>query len=382
MRFVWIGSMLAGLAAAAVASANPQARIAVGAGAGSPPRVVVYDADTPTFDFLAYGASFFGGVRVALGDLSGDGVADIVTAPAAGTGQRVKIYDGVSGIESGGFYPFDIFHSAGIFVAAGDVNGDGRADVVAGSDADASPNGGPRVKVYDGVTRTAIADFNAFEPSFRGGVRVATGDVNGDGLADVVVGSGPGGGGHVKIYSGMDQAPLADFFAYGPSFSGGVFVAAGDVDGDGRAETLVSPDENSNGVWTLYLYDVVIATSEPQPIASIEPYPGFTGGVRVGIGALADVDALADILFGPGPTPPPSTPLFAAAGEEPPGPILRRMRGYDQADLGDLEVFDASFTGGVFVAVSSVPEPEDGAALAAVLCLALRSRWRGRSAHR
>jgi len=282
----------------------------------------------------------------------------------------------VTGIESWGFYPFTIYHTAGIFVAAGDVNGDGRADVVAGSDADAGPNGGPHVKVYDGATRAAIHDFDAFDASFRGGVRVAVGDVNGDGLGDVIVGSGAGGGGHVKIQSGLDLAPLADFFAYGPSFGGGVFVAAGDVDGDGSAEMVVSPDENPNGVWTLYLYDVAIASSEPDPIASIEPYPGFSGGVRVGIGALADVDALADILFGPGPTPPPPGPLVAGGGGEgPPGPILRRMRGYDQADLGDLEVFDATYTGGVFVAVG-VPEPSGGAVLAIGICFALRSRWR------
>ena len=107
----------------------------------------------------------------------------------------------------------------------------------------------------------------------------------------------------------------------------------------------------------------------------------FGGGVRVATGFI-DTDGLADLLFGPGPSPAPNGPLFAAlaAGE---APIVRRLRGFDPLDLGDLEVFDASFTGGVFVAAAAIPAPEtDGAALAAGICFALHSLRRAKAAHR
>lgn len=376
MRLTPLGLVLASFALSEIASSNPQARIAVGAGAGSPPRVVVYDGDTPAFDFLAYGASFMGGVRVALGDVNADGVADVVTAPAAGTGQRVQVFDGVSGLESWGFYPFTIFHTTGIFVAAGDVNGDGRADVVVGADA----GGASQVKVYDGETRTAIADFVAFDPSFTGGVRVAAGDVDGDGHADLVLGSGAGAG-QVRILDANGLAVLADFQPFGAGFGHGVFVAAGDVDGDGRAEPVVAPDENPNGEWRIFVYDTEdLGAPEPGWIAVVEAFEGFGGGARVATGYI-DTDGLADLLFGPGPSPPPIGPLFALAAGE--APVVRRMRGFDQLDLGDLEVLDASVTGGVFVAAAAIPAPEPhAAALAVGLCYALRSGRRGKVARR
>lgn len=370
MRLTSLGLALASFALSEIASSNPQARIAVGAGAGSPPRVVVYDGDTPTFDFLAYGASFLGGVRVALGDVNADGVADVVTAPAAGTGQRVQVFDGVTGLESWGFYPFTIFHTTGIFVAAGDVDGDGRADVVAGADA----GGASQVKVYDGDTRMAIADFVAFDPSFTGGVRVATGDVSGDGRADLVLGSGAGAG-RVRILDANGLAVLADFQPFGAGFSHGVFVAAGDLDGDGSAETVVGPDENPAAERTVITFD-----SQGNPIANVTFGDLFDGGVRVATGYI-DTDGLADLLFGPGPSPPPIGSLFALAAGE--APVVRRLRGFDQLDLGDLEVLDASVTGGVFVAAAAIPAPEPhAAALAVGLCYALRSGRRGTVARR
>ena len=70
---------------------------------------------------------------------------------------------------------------------------------------------------------------------------VAAGDVNGDGRDDVITGAGAGGGPHVRVFSGDDGAELAGFFAYDAAFGGGVRVAAGDFDGDGRADILTGP---------------------------------------------------------------------------------------------------------------------------------------------
>src|SRR5262249_53092938 len=127
----------------------------------------------------------------------------------------------------------------GVFVASGDVNNDGIDDIITAPDA----GGGPLVKVFTGPNLALLMAFNAYDPSFRGGVHVAAGDVDGDGFEDVITGPGVGGGSLVHVYSGKDGSMLLSFdaFAIVGSFQGGVFVAAGDTNGDGKAEIITGP---------------------------------------------------------------------------------------------------------------------------------------------
>jgi hypothetical protein len=110
-----------------------------------------------------------------------------------------------------------LFPTLATSVAAGDTNGDGLAEIMVGS-------GGPNVRIFSGSAGGPVASFNAF-PGFIGSVRVGTTDKDGDGLADVIVGVGPGGpGGHVKVFDGVSLTELSSFLSLAPTFSGGVFV--------------------------------------------------------------------------------------------------------------------------------------------------------------
>ena len=159
---------LFGSLTATTANANQPLLFAVGAGAGGGPEVKVFDATTKQlrFDFFAYDPGFTGGVRVAVGDVNGDGASDIITAPGPGGGPDIHVYDGKTGQLALQFFAFNPAFSGGAFVAAGDVNGDGRADIIAG----AGQGGGPNVTVFSGNDGTMLDTFFAFDPAFSGGV--------------------------------------------------------------------------------------------------------------------------------------------------------------------------------------------------------------------
>ena len=199
--------------------------IVVGADAGSVPHVRVFDGQNlqELHSFLAYDAGFRGGVRVAAGDVNGDGKADVITGSGAGAQGHVRVFDGTSNQLLALFFAFDPSFQGGIYVAAGDVNGDGRADVVAG----AGPGAGPHVRVFNVNGSSTQASFFAFDANFNGGVRVAAGDVTGDGIADIIVGAGPGAGPHIKVFRGDTLAEVHSFFSASPTFTGGVYVAGG-----------------------------------------------------------------------------------------------------------------------------------------------------------
>lgn len=298
---------------------------AVGSDAGRTPMVTVYDAASGAvkFYFAAYDVNFRGGVRVATGDINGDGKEDIVVAPGASMGSLIRIYDGVTGQEIRNFYAYNPAFGGGVNIAVGDVNGDGRGDIITGADA----TGGPHVQVFDGVSNAVIRSFFAYNPSFTGGVRVAAGDVNGDGRADIITGAGATGGPHVQVFDGTNLAVLRSFFAYAPTFTGGVYVSTGDVNGDGRVDIITGA--GANGGPHVKAFSGVNLAELASFFAST---PTFTGGVRVRAMDLTG-DGRAEILAGTG-----------FGNRE-----LRVYNGTGSAILASFLAGDPANMGGVFV---------------------------------
>jgi serralysin len=157
--------------------------------------------------------------------VNGDGTADLVIGSGGVGSPFVQVVNGASGAVLREWVPYNEGFTGGVYVATADVTGDGFADIVTG----AGPGGGPHVLVFDGATGAAIAGplagFMAYDPAFSGGVRVAAGDLNGDGRAEVITSPGPGGGPHVRVWDGASAIEIFGVLGFDPSFGGGVFVA-------------------------------------------------------------------------------------------------------------------------------------------------------------
>jgi hypothetical protein len=294
---------------------NPAAEaFAVGAGPGAPAVAQLYNADgSPRFAVVPF-AGYAGGVHVAAGDVNGDGTADLIVGAGPGApGGHVKAFDGKTGALIRSFYSFDGFFG-GVNVAAGDVNHDGFADIIVG----ASIPGG-HVKAFDGKTGALLRSFFAF-PGYASTVNVGAGDLDGDGFAEIIVGTANYAS-HVKAFDGKTGALVRSFFAF-PGFTGGVTVAGGDVDGDNRDDIIVGA---ATAVSHVKAFSGATGAEIRSVIALLSP------GVRVGAADLNN-DGRDDIIAG-------STSTSR----------VRVLSGADLGTLKDFFSFNAALPGGVFV---------------------------------
>jgi uncharacterized protein (TIGR03118 family) len=300
---------------------------AVGTGSGQAPEVKVFNGDgTLKFDFMAYDSSFKGGVRVAVGDVNGDGIPDIITAAGTGGGPHVRVFSGKDLSNLGSFYAYASNFTGGVNVSAGDVNGDGFADIIT------SPSMGGKgvVNVFSGLDDSLIRSFTAGNASFKGGVTVAAGDTNGDGVADIITGAGASmlKGPSVIVYDGQTNAVIGNFMAYASNFHGGVFVAAGDINGDGVDEIITGAGQG--GGPDVRSFNLNGTSAGPSFFA----FPSnFNGGARVAARDL-NGDGNAEIIVGEGPGGTPTVDTFNAST----GTMLSTQN-----------VFANSFKGGVYV---------------------------------
>lgn len=216
---------------------DPADEVVIGTGPGMKATVVVLDPPTgEAFALEPYG-DFRGGVFVAAGDLDRDGTDDLVTGAGAGGGPHVQVLFG-SG-ESDSFFPYPAAFSGGVRVGVGED--DDQAMLLTG----AGPGGGPHVASHTyalvggkPVRNSGDGGFYAYQcdqrACFTNGISVASGDVDGDGLLDIITGAGPGGGPHVQAFR-ADRSYLGGFFAYdcNPNtfprgcFTNGVWVSHG-----------------------------------------------------------------------------------------------------------------------------------------------------------
>jgi FG-GAP repeat len=267
------------------------ADLVVGTGPGRATRVRILDGVTQTelFGVDAFEPSFTGGVYVIAGDVTGDGIPELAITPDEGGGPRVDIYNGSGFGKIASFFGIDDPNfRGGARAAIADLSGDGRGDIVVV----AGFGGGPRVAAFDGKSLATASptrlfgDFFAFEQTLRNGIFVAAGDVNGDGVADLVAGGGPGGGPRVTVFDGKNllnntQVQVANFFGGDPNSRGGIRVSVKNLDNDRFADVVVGSGAGSGSRVTSYLGSN-LATGNATASLDFDAFAGFGGGVFVG----------------------------------------------------------------------------------------------------
>lgn len=301
----------------------------------STPNVHIYDASglnpqTIIKDIMIYSPNFTGGVVTALGDVNHDGVIDLIAGPGPGGGPNIKVISGTDfSTVLYNFFAFESTFSGGVTVASADIDGDLYADILVG----AGPGGGPRIKVFSGKNLTVLRDFFAFEPTFSGGVTIATGLINSDLQVDILVGAGPGGGPRLKVFDGASLGVVMDFFVYDAAFRGGINVAAGNLYGGPSDQIIVGA--GAGGGPNVRVYD-----ANKNILQDFFAYnPGFMGGVRV-----------APTIFGSnGPgiitAPGPGNPVSSSPSD------FLALHGYLGINLFlDFYPYSSNFSGGLFVA--------------------------------
>jgi hypothetical protein len=287
--------------------------IVTGPGPGGQ-AVRVFRDGRPTATFLPYVPAFAGGVSIAVAPLGGAG-AQLVTGAGPGDPPHVRAFTASGAPRATSFLAYDRGSRSGVRVAAGDFERDGRAEVVTGP----GPGLPPRVRVIklgaDGNPVRDLASFLAYDEGFRGGVNVAAGDVDGDGVPEIITGPGAGAPPEVRVYRLQSGAPggvrlLARFLAFEPTFTGGVHVAAGPLDAGDRDSIVVGAGPGRPPlVRVAKLLGGVIRMR-----ASFLAYPAaFRGGVFVAAGNVAG-DSRSEIITGPGPGIAPQVRAFTGNG--------------------------------------------------------------------
>jgi len=312
-----------------------------GPGPNNPPLVRLFhptQASPLVSQWLPYGSSGFG-VNVAFGDLDGSGTATLVTGPGPGPilGPHVRAFrtDGTP-ISQVSFLAYGTLRY-GVNVSCGDIDGDGRDEIVTG----AGPGAvfGPHVRGWDWDGQGPVQPLPEVSYFAYGtpkwGTNVSCGDMDGDGRAEIITGPGPGQvyGPHVRGWSwsgpGSPVLPIGgvSFFAYG-TLQWGVRICSGDVDGDGMAEIVTAPGPGSFFGPHIRAWDWDgEGTARPIPGVSFFAYDGLGWGATVASGDI-DGDGIDEIITGPGPAP--GNPA--------------RIRGWDYDGLALTAIPDIDFT--------------------------------------
>ncbi len=196
--------------------------------------ISIYKNGQKIREFKPYDGKFTGDISFAVADLDGDGTKEIITGAGQGGGPHVRVFNKDGKPLIGGFFAYDKNFRGGVRVAVMDLDGDKTQEIITA----AGVGGGPHIRVFNKDGKPLIGGFFAYEQNFRGGVSLAIGDIDGDGKKEILTAPGPGRSPEIKIFN-KDGKIINSFMAYENDFTSGLRIMSDDLDGDKNFEILV-----------------------------------------------------------------------------------------------------------------------------------------------
>lgn len=172
------------------------------------------------------------GVGIACGDVDGDEKEEIV-ASFKSNDSKIKIYTQEGKIKTKDITVFDKNYKKGINVALGDINNDYKEDIIVGT-----KGGSGTIKAYNYKGDYLNLSIHPFTTSYKGEINITTGDVNGDGFEEIIAATGEGVRSQIKIFSNKGELQLIQYSPFAQDYLGGVNLASGDIEGDGIDEII------------------------------------------------------------------------------------------------------------------------------------------------
>jgi hypothetical protein len=250
--------------------------------------------------FLAYDASFRGGVVLAAGDVDGDGKEEIVVGPMTNSSPLVRIFTQTGRLKKQ-FLAFDQQYRGGLSLAVCDTNNDGRDEIVVG----AGSGKAPQVRLFRSNGHL-IRQFFAFPASDRTGVTVACGDVQGSGRPEILTVPAAESAPTIRVFSSTGTLSRS-FSAYPSTMRLQLQLATGNVQGDGYDEVVVVPNRGGGP-------QVRVLSGQGKVKQSFLAYPAtFRGGVSLSV-ADVNINGTAEIIAGAGPGAGPQLRVFTRRG--------------------------------------------------------------------
>lgn len=187
------------------------------------------------FSLFPYTANYTGEIRLAVGDLEGDGQAEIIVAPSHGFREPIKFFNLAGDRLGGDWFPFGDTYKGGYSIATGALDANRPYRIIVGSGNAMEPT----VAIFTNKLKKE-SSFLAFEKKFRGGLRLALGDVNKDGTSQIIVAPASQKKPLIRIFDPKGKQLQKEFSAFTSFGAADVdLVQISDVDFDGTKDILV-----------------------------------------------------------------------------------------------------------------------------------------------
>ncbi len=307
------------------------------------PEIKVYSeaGDKIEADFLAFDKNFKGGAYPAIGDINNDGKDEIVIGAGYSGGPQVRIFDKKGNSIGINFFAFEKEYTSGVNVAVCNLDNKKRNEIVVGK----ALQDKSEIRIYR-ITKKNKAKFLSktivYDESFEGGVNIACSDLNDDKKDEIITGPGPTGRSHIRTFKYKSAKKEIvnfglSFFAFNDDFMGGATVSA-------YNSKIIVGQATKGGL--AYVYEVnrkdvkkfaklgTLDKMTPKLVRKILAFKNFSGGVNVAIGKL-DLGK-SKILISPVSSGGPTVEIFNLNGKL----------------LKNFSVYSGDFKGGVRIANS------------------------------